>query len=317
LEFLFLNKTKLRCEVSGKNKKMKNKIQKKDSYFLCISGWFKDINNKFLVLLHLIKFRCPLEVIKYQFMYLLTDIFIYPPVRIIFGKIRARRIGGSFLGFFCSSIFSLPFPLKGKLVMKSWTDHGPYEEIYIKDTYSQKILKGGMNVIDVGANIGVYTVLAAEKVGKNGKVIAIEPEIENYKRLIENIQLNNFRNVITQNIALTDHEGFEKLYLSSSFVDHSLIFQEDKNSYIKIPVKTIDKLIEELNLKKIDIIKIDTEGSELPVLRGAEKTLKANPNIKIIVAAEHYPSEMKEVRQFFNERGFKTKVSRDNIVTTV
>ena len=300
----------------GKNKKMKNKIQRKDSYPLRISWWFKDINNKFLVLLHLIKFRCPSEVIKYQFMYLLTDIFIYPPVRIIFGKIKARRIGGSFLGFFCSSIFSLPFPLKGKLLMKSWTDHGPYEEIYIKDIYSQKILKGGMNVIDVGANIGVYTVLAAEKVGKNGKVIAIEPETENYKRLIENIQLNNFRNVISQNIGLTDHEGFEKLYFSS-FVGHSLIFQEDKNSYIKVPVKTIDKLVEELNLKKIDIIKIDTEGSELPVLKGAEKTLKSNPNLKLIIAAEHYPSEIEEVCQFLNKRGFKTKVSRDGIVMTV
>ena len=293
------------------------KTQKIGNYFLHFVWWLKNINNKFLVLLHLIKFRCPLEVIKYQFMYLLTDIFIYPPVRIIFGKIKARRIGGSFLGFFCSSIFSLPFPLKGKLIMQYWTDHGPYEEIYIKDIYSQKILKGGMNVIDAGANVGVYTVLAAEKVGENGKVIAIEPEIENYKRLIENIQLNNFRNVIPQNIALTDHEGFEKLYLSSSFVGHSLIFQEDKNSYIKIPVKTIDKLVEELNLKKIDVIKIDTEGAEMPILRGAEKTLKANPNIKIIVAVEHYPSEIEEVCQFLNDRGFETKISQNIIVTTI
>ena len=292
------------------------KTQKIGNYFLHFVWWLKNINNKFLVLLHLIKFRCPPEVIKYQFMYLLTAIFIHPPVRIIFGNIKAWRILGSFLGFFCSSVFSLPFPLKGKLIMKSWTDHGLYEEIYIQDTYSQKILKEGMNVIDVGAYIGTYTILAAEKVGKNGKIVAIEPEPQNYGRLLENIKLNNFQNVIPQNIALTDYEGFEKLYLSSSSVGHSLISQEDKNSYIKVPVKTVDKLVEELNLKKIDIIKIDTEGSELPVLRGAEKTLKANPNIKIIVASYHYPSEVKEVCQFLNDRGFKTKVSHSGIVIT-
>jgi len=292
------------------------KTQKIGNYFLHFVWWLKNINNKFLVLLHLIKFRCPLEVIKYQFMYLLTDIFIYPPVRIIFGKIKARRIGGSFLGFFCSSIFSLPFPLKGKLIMQYWTDHGPYEEIYIKDIYSQKILKGGMNVIDAGANVGVYTVLAAEKVGENGKVIAIEPEIENYKRLIENIQLNNFRNVIPQNIALTDHEGFEKLYLDSSPESHSLISKENKISSIEVPVKTLDNLLEKLNLKKVDIIKIDAEGAEAPILKGAEKTLKINPNLKIIVASYHYPSEIKEVQNFLENKGYKTKVFSPGIVIT-
>jgi FkbM family methyltransferase len=296
-----------------------NKIQKKDSYFPCISGWFKNINNKFLVLLHLIRFKCPFEVIKYQVIYTLTDILIYPPTRIILGKIKARSICGSFSDFFCSPIFSLPFPLKSKLVMRYWTDHGLYDEIYVKDIYFQETLREGAHVIDVGSHIGAYTILAAEKVGKQGKVIAVEPGPKNYKQLIENIKLNGFKNVIPKNIALADHEGVEKLYLSHflPFTGHSLIFYEDKDFYIKVPVKTIDKLVEELNLNKVDIIKIDTEGAEMPILRGAEKTLKANPNMRMIIAAEHYPSEAKEVCQFLNERGFKTKVFPNDIVMTV
>jgi len=65
------------------------------------------------------------------------------------------------------------------------------------------------------------------------------------------------------------------------------------------------------------VIKIDVEGAEILVLKGAEKTLKTNPNIKIIVASYHYPSEIEEVTNFLNERGFKTRVSRDGIVMTI
>ena len=236
------------------------------------------------------------------------------------GRKRGGRICIFFLHTFCSSkILPLPPPLKSKImVLQGEMSYGsPYIEIYILDAYNIRLLKEGMIVVDVGANIGVYTILAAEKVGKNGKVIAIEPEPKNYQQLLKNIKLNNFQNVIPINIALADHNGSEKLYISYCAGLHSLIASENTISSIKVPLKTVDKLLEELNLKKIDIIKIDTEGSELPVLKGAEKTLKANPNIKIIVAAEHYPSEIKEVSQFLNNKGFKTKVSRDGIVMAV
>ena len=192
-----------------------------------------------------------------------------------------------------------------------------YLEIYLDDIYHMKTLRRGMNIVDVGSHIGTYTILAAEKVDKKGKVISIEPEPKNYKQLLQSIKLNNYQNVIPVNTALSDHEGFEKLYLSPFSWGHSLLFKENATSSIEVPTKTLDNLLEELNFKRIDIIKIDAEGSEVPILKGAEKTLKANPNIKIIVAAEHYPSEAKEVCQFLNDRGFKTKVSQDNIVMTI
>jgi FkbM family methyltransferase len=172
-----------------------------------------------------------------------------------------------------------------------------------------------MNVIDIGAHIGTYSILAAEKVGDIGKVISVEPEPRNYEQLKKNIELNKFKNVITKNMALSDHEGLEKLYLNiDNSGGHSLTFQKDKNSYINVTVKTLDNLIEELNLKKIDIIKIDAEGSEIPILKGAEKTLKNNPDMKIIVAAEHYPSQAEEVREFLNSVGLEARIYYKNFV---
>ena len=295
------------------------KTQKTSNYFPKISsiiGWFTNAKNSFFVLLYLIKSHSSFISIRYQVVAFLTHSMVYPVSRIIFGRRKTINIYLRFLNAHRSIIFPLPPPLKSKIAMRH-IDPELFNEIYLENIYFHEIIKEGMNIVDIGANIGAYTVLAAEKVGENGKVIAVEPEPQNYNQLLENMRLNNFKNVIPQNIALTDHQGQEKLYLSFSPGSHSLFLPENKNSYIEISVKTVDSLLEELNLKKVDVIKIDTEGAEIPILKGAEKTLKANPNIKIIVAAEHYLSEIEEVCQFLNKRGFKTKVSYGSTVMTI
>jgi len=306
---------------------MKDKIQKINRRFprkvSSVVKYLKNMKISFYILLRLIKLRYPSRFIKYQLINLLNCYLIYPIIRLALGSEKALTIHNFFgTAFDLSSLLggqseNLPSPFRSKIILPKFIAYYMlYLDIYLADIYCMKTLEREMNVVDIGANIGVYTVLASEKVGGEGKVVAIEPEPKNYSQLLENIKLNNFHNVIPQNIALTDHEGFEKLYLHS-FGDPSLVFQGDKNSYIKVPVKTLDNLLEELDLKRIDIIKIDAEGSEVPILKGAEKTLKANPNIKIIVAAEHYPSEIEEVRQFLNDRGFKTKVSYGSTVMTI
>jgi len=250
---------------------------------------------------------------------LLAYNFIYPFSRIILGREKAYRIYNSLLNTsFSPIVLSLvPVLTRSKAILRDFVDFKVYHEIYVDNLYFYEVLRESMNVIDVGAHIGMYTVLAAEKVGRKGKVIAIEPGPENYKQLLKNIELNKFKNVIPMNIALTDHKGREKLYIHPHSYGHSLLPSEDKTSSIDIFVRTLDNLLKERKMKQIDLIKIDTEGAELSVFKGAEKTLKANPNIKIIVAAEHYPSEVEEVCQFLSKRGLKTKVLRGNIVMTI
>jgi FkbM family methyltransferase len=289
----------------------------KSYYFPKISstiGWLKNIKNNFSTLLRLIKFNTSSQLVRYQVKNILVYILIYPLLRVIWGKQKAENICNSFLKF-DPLILSLPPPLKSKIII--FSEPLIYDEIYLKDIYHCNILKEGMNVVDVGAHIGTYTVIAAEKVGANGNIIAIEPEIQNYRRLIENIRLNNFKNVITENIALADHEGVEKLYLHFLPGKDSLVMKEGSISSREVRVKTLDTLLREIGFNKIDVIKIDTEGAEMLILKGAEKTLKENPKAKIIVASYHYPSEIKEVTDFLNKRGFKTKITKDGIVMTL
>jgi len=263
--------------------------------------------------------RYSFQAIKTQALLLFTNSLIFPVSRIILGGKKCYSFCNSFLknhSQHFSTIIFLPHPLRSKIKIRE-TDFGYYSEIYFGDVYCQKILRAGMKIVDIGANIGVYTVLAAEKAGKDGKVIAVEPEAENYKKLLDNIKLNNFQNVIPINIALTDHEASEKLYISPDAGSHSLLSKGDEIISIEIQVKTLDKLLEELNFNRVDIIKIDAEGAEIPILKGARKTLKANPNAKIIVASYHYPSEIKEVCQFLNGIDFKTKVSSGGVVVTI
>ena len=301
---------------------MINKVYKSGNYFPRASSivwWLKSIKNSFLLLIRSIKLGHPVRLIKYRIINLLTFSLVFPPIRLILGSKKAYNLCDSFEGAFCpSGIISLPPPFKSRIIIPNHIScYMPYLEIYLADVYRRETIKEGMNVIDVGANIGVYTVLATEKVGKNGKVVAIEPEPKNYKQLLGNIKLNNFQNVIPIEAALTDHNGIEKLYCSPWAGCHSLVITKDRIPSVEVSVKTLDKLVEELNLKKIDLIKIDTEGAEIPVLKGAERMLKANPNMRILVAAEHYPSEAREVCQFLNNRGFKTKASPDDVVITI
>ena len=302
-------------------KEMKNKIQK-SNYFpktRILGWWLKKQFLEFSLLLKMIYSQCSFHLIKAQILWLLVHSLIFPFSRILLGGKKAYKICGSLLTnvYFPSVVLSLAPLLKSKVILRDIVDFGAYREICVYNIYFHEALRSGMNIIDIGAHIGMYTIFAAEKIGNTGKVIAIEPESENYKQLLKNIKVNNFFNIIPVNIALFNHEGCEKLYLSSFSGSHSLSPKEDTISSIEVPLKTLDNLLEELNLKKVDIIKIDAEGAEIPILKGAEKTLKANPNAKIIVASYHYPSEIKEVCQFLNERGFKTKVSSGSVVMTI
>ena len=244
--------------------------------------------------------------------------FIYPIVRIALGKEKSYNICNYITKTPAPpGVFSFPMLLRSKIALRKNVDWGIFIEICVRDVYHKDTLKEGMNVIDIGAHIGIYTVLAAEKIGDMGKVIAVEPGARNYERILENIRINNFNHVIVKKMALSDHNGQEKLYVSPSSVRHSLMLHGQEYTWTEVTVKTLDALLEELDAQKVNIIKIDAEGAEIPILRGSQKTLKNNPNVKIIVASYHYPDEVKEVRDFLRHMGFKTTVSSFDIVTTI
>ncbi len=149
----------------------------------------------------------------------------------------------------------------------------------------KELIKSGMKVVDIGANIGYYTLLAAKLVGEHGTVWGFEPEPRNYGNLLENIQINNFENIIAIKKAVSDIQGKSPMYVSEKGDgEHSLVPNriEVKFGIIEVETVKLDNVITE----EINFIKTDTEGNELAVLRGARRILSGG-NIKLVV--EFFP----------------------------
>lgn len=135
-------------------------------------------------------------------------------------------------------------------------------------------IKPDMTVIDVGANVGVYTFTAAKRVGKMGKVFAIEPFTGCVECLKETCRVNNFDWVTVCEGAAGDTEKTVKLSIRSSSELNEIITDESvKGDYQEVNCFTLDSLIDEHNLNCVDWLKIDAEGQEIQVLQGSRGIL--------------------------------------------
>ena len=162
-------------------------------------------------------------------------------------------------------------------------------------------------IIDVGAHVGVFTIREAHRV-ERGFVLAIEPHPFNYLLLTSNIKANKLTNVQALNLALWSSNGSQKLYLGSSSGSHSLkYYLKDREKYIEVQTRTLDSIVKELGIKRVNFIKIDVEGSEMEVLFGARETLKRN-NPVISVAAYHTPTEIQEVTKYLQGKGYQVLI---------
>jgi len=155
------------------------------------------------------------------------------------------------------------------------------------------LIKQGDTVVDIGANIGYYTLLFAKLVGEKGKVFAFEPEPENYELLEKNIQVNGYNNVVLIKKAALDTSGTTKLFLSDfSKVRHSVCKTWEHEKPIEIESITLDSFFKD-HKGKIDFIKMDIQGAEGKALKGMKSVLKNNKNIKILT--EFWPYGLKRI----------------------
>ena len=149
----------------------------------------------------------------------------------------------------------------------------------------QSLLKPGETFVDAGANKGDFALLASRIVGNNGKVVCIEPEPINFSWIGRSVHLNSYRNVQLCNLALSDHDGEALLYLGTKSGYHTLLSNAPGRSQnsLKVKVRTLDSLLPELGIPSVNALKIDVEGAELAVLKGAVKTISTNPKIVLFV----------------------------------
>lgn len=153
------------------------------------------------------------------------------------------------------------------------------------------LLRPGMTFIDIGANFGTYTLLGAEKVGKRGRVIAMEPAPTIAAMLNENVVMNGlFRHCTVLRCAAGATEGTQVLHQfatrqgSNTMLAHvAEVAQENYGETItshEVVCRTLDSVATEMGLERIDLLKIDVEGFEYEVLNGARGALaKFRPTI--------------------------------------
>ncbi len=144
----------------------------------------------------------------------------------------------------------------------------------------RKITRPGMTILDIGANIGWYTLLGANLVGPSGKVISVEPEPRNFNMLAESVKMNNLRNVRLINACISQSSGKVKLYLSATNQGgHSIIYPTDH--YVESDAVTIDQILKQEG--KVDILKIDAESAEPLIFEGGTSLLKQNFRLHILM----------------------------------
>ena len=155
-------------------------------------------------------------------------------------------------------------------------------QIYEQETteYLKRFIKNGTVFIDAGANNGFFSLFVSKQLEGTGKIYAFEPVPHTYERFLDNIKLNRFTNIIPYKLALADNEHNSMINISD-IEDGLNSLNPIYRSSMRIPVHvtTLDKVIK---AHKIDIMKIDVEGLEEKVMRGALNIIESNERIHII-----------------------------------
>jgi FkbM family methyltransferase len=140
---------------------------------------------------------------------------------------------------------------------------------------------------DVGANVGMFTIPLAHAVGAAGRVVAVEPSPDNAQRLEENVRCNGLANVQVEAVAVVEQPGPVTLHLGNDPAFHSTSDVDDyrdADSSMVVPGTTLDDLWESCGEPDVSFVKVDTEGGELSVLRGAPKLLSTGRPVILVEA---------------------------------
>lgn len=142
----------------------------------------------------------------------------------------------------------------------------------------KRIVKPGMCILEIGANVGYYTILMAKLVGENGKIYSYEPYPPSIDILVRNIKLNKLNDIVeVQSLAVSSENTIQKLYLGKASNVHSLInYKTDDNDadYIEVETKDIMEILVNTD-RKIDLVRMDIEGHERELFNRLTSNIKA------------------------------------------
>lgn len=151
-------------------------------------------------------------------------------------------------------------------------------------------MKEGNLFVDVGANIGVYTLHASRRVGAKGKVFAFEPTPDTFSDLQQNVQSNRCFNVTCEKIALADRIGEGHLVECGRAASNAISLLPPTGKRVTISVRTLDNYCQTNRIQKVDFIKVDIEGGEADFFSGGIQTLKKDRPIILFESAHTGPA---------------------------
>jgi len=154
-----------------------------------------------------------------------------------------------------------------------WLEAEEWDELQ----YLRGKLKTGQVFVDVGANIGLWTFVAASTVGPTGRIFSFEPNPETFRKLTANIARNSYENVMAFPYAVSSRNGFVRFVCEENHNISAITDESGRPGSIEVPTTSLDSvLMDRLAGAPIAGIKLDTEGHELPALEGALALIKAS-----------------------------------------
>lgn len=206
--------------------------------------------------------------------------------------------------------------INNNLMQIDFSDNGISKELYLHNKrehfstdYIHKFIGTDDIIIDVGGNIGYYALLESQ-LASNGKIYAIEPVPSNIKLLNKNIKLNDYKNISTFQLAMGDKDGKAKMYVYDKCNWCSFTKDSTGNiiDEIEVPIMTLDGFVESYVCQYPTFIRMDAEGYEYQIIKGASKIFEKKNPLKLCIELHPHlmPKEnMKELVNTLMQSDFK------------
>jgi len=203
---------------------------------------------------------------------------------------------------------------------------GSYEADELRMLLNLININKNINFLDIGANLGFYSIILGkflEKSASNYRVISIEPSPREFDRLKKNLEVNNLKNVILSNIALSDLNDRLNFFIASNKTGHSSLEkpEEDSSSQIIVNTMKLDDFLKKIKIEKVDIMKIDVEGAELKVLNGGAETFKKYKPLLMIEVSDKrtlkFNYKAQDILNFLKNFGYKFFIIKKGYLTNL
>jgi FkbM family methyltransferase len=185
----------------------------------------------------------------------------------------------------------LPFGawwLAGRSALDEELLYNEFEKV--ETDFAERLVRPGMTVIDIGAHHGLYTLLLSKRAGRKGRVLAFEPSVRECDRLKKHLRWNRCSNVELVPCALGEEPGEADFFLVEGFQDWCNSLRrpaiDEPTKTVRVSVRRLDAVLVERKISKVDFIKLDVEGAELPVLYGAMGLLQRESRPAILAEVQ-------------------------------